>query len=313
MKKTSQRSLLFRQNVNRTVADRRRVCPRQGGRGMRTRLRPRRRAMDRAAMRSNRNHFRQLALRRKVAGDVRVVGSRSLKMVGHGFAWIEYKHRFPKFAAERLNCPCLIGIACYQNKAVGIRAHGIDECCDSKVYVRTLLFKLYNMRHSRVGFFADLAFLADMGKPRLLFAVKSFDDFYSAKGNESLEIYFLPFLGCDVMWICADTSREVLYGEDFMFFLEHCVGKCAKVEPFTALRSSQQAIVEIVAVYVNNCLFHFSHKMQGASTFRLKPPRRIGRASRVEYNPLTGSVGIIPNIISWRNGVWRRNRIMEAA
>ena len=85
------------------------------------------------------------------------------------------------------------------------------------------------------------------------------------------------------------------------------------VEPFTALRSSQQAIVEIVAVYVNNCLFHFSHKMQGASTFRLKPPRRIGRASRVEYNPLTGSVGIIPNIISWRNGVWRRNRIMEAA
>ena len=40
-----------------------------------------------------------------------------------------------------------------------------------------------------------------------------------------------------------------------------------------------------------------SSQMQGASTFRLKPPRRIGRASRVEYNPLTGSVGIVPNII----------------
>ena len=32
MKKTSQRSLLFRQNVNRTEADWRRVCPRHGGR-----------------------------------------------------------------------------------------------------------------------------------------------------------------------------------------------------------------------------------------------------------------------------------------
>ena len=144
MKQTSQRSLLFRQNVNRTESDRRRVCPRHGGRGMRTRLCPRRRAVDRAAMRSDGNHFRQLALRRKVAWDVRIVGSCSLKMVG--------------------------------------------------------------------------------------------------------------------------------------------------------------------PIYVNNCLFHFCHKMQGASTFRQKPPRRIGRASRVEYNPLTGSVGILPNIISWRNGVWRQRR-----
>ena len=269
--------------------------------------------MDRAAVRPDWDYVGKLALRRKVAGNVRVVGSRSLKMVGHGFAWIEYKHRFPKFAAECENRSCLIGIACYQNKAVGIRAHGIDECYDSKVYVRTLLFKLYDMSHPGMGFFTNFAFPIDMGKPGLLLAVKPFDDFHSAKGRECLEIYLLAFLGGYVMRICADTSREILYGEDFMFFLEHCVGKCAKVEPFTALRSSQQAIVEIVAVYVNNCLFHFSHKMQGASTFRLKPPRRIGRASRVEYNPLTGSVGIIPNIISWRNGVRRQGLRMEAA
>ena len=305
MKQTSQRSLLFRQNVNRTEAEWRRVCPRQGGRGMRAQLRPRRRAVDRAAMRSNRYDVGKLALCREIAWNVRVVGSRSLKMVGHGFAWIEYKHRFPKFAAERLNRPSLIGIAGYQNKAFGIGAHGIDKGGNSKVYVRTFLLKLNDMRHSGNGFFASFALFVDMGKPCLFLAVKSFDDFHSAKGRECLEIYFLAFFGGYVMRICADTSREILYGEDFMFFLEHCVGKCAKVEPFTALRSSQQAIVEIVAVYVNNCLFHFSHKMQGASTFRLKPPRRIGRASRVEYNPLTGSVGIIPNIISWRNGVWR--------
>ena len=74
MKKTSQRSLLFRQNVGRTEADRRRGCPRHGGRGMRTQLRPRRRAVDCAAMRSDGNNFRQLALRRKVAGDIGIVG-----------------------------------------------------------------------------------------------------------------------------------------------------------------------------------------------------------------------------------------------
>ena len=43
---------------------------------------PRRRAVDRAAMRSYGNHFRQLALRRKVAGDVRIVCCRSLKLCG---------------------------------------------------------------------------------------------------------------------------------------------------------------------------------------------------------------------------------------
>ena len=50
MKKTSQRSLLFRHNVNRTEEEWRRACSRHGGRGMRTQLRPRRRAVDRAAV-----------------------------------------------------------------------------------------------------------------------------------------------------------------------------------------------------------------------------------------------------------------------
>ena len=216
---------------------------------------------------------------------------------------IEYKHLLPKLMAKGVNRPRLIGIACYQNKAVGIRAHGIDECCDSKVYVRTLLFKLHDMRHSRVGFFADLAFLADMGKPCLLFAVKSLDDFHSAKCNESLEIYLLPFLGCNVMWICADACSEELYGANFVFFLEHGRNKCTWIKPFIIWRFFQQAVIEIIAIYVNKCLFHVCQRMQGASTSRLKPPRRIGRASRVEYNPLMGSVRIVPNSAARRKGV----------
>ena len=171
------------------------------------RLRPRRRAVDRAAVRPDWDYVGKLALRRKVAGDVCVVCRHSLKMFGDGFSWVEYKHGFPKFAAECENRSCLIGVSGYQRKAVGVGVHGVDKGCDCKIYVRTLLFKLYDMSHPGMGF------------------------------------------------------------------------------------------------------FHVCQRMQGASTFRLKPPRRIGRASRVEYNPLTSSVGIIPNIISWRNGVWRQNRI----
>ena len=89
MKQTSQRSLLFRQNVNRTEAewvhflDRRRVCPRQVGRGMRTRLRPRRWSVDRAAI-GNRHVIWQLTPCGKVAGDIGIVGMWDYGIMGLG-------------------------------------------------------------------------------------------------------------------------------------------------------------------------------------------------------------------------------------
>jgi len=51
-------------------------------------------------MRSDWNHFRQLALRRKVAGYVRIECCRSLKMFGDGHMGIEYKHLLPKLMAK---------------------------------------------------------------------------------------------------------------------------------------------------------------------------------------------------------------------
>ena len=144
-------------------------------------LRPRRRAVDRAAVRSYGNHFGQLALRRKVAGDVRVVGCCPFKMLGDCYVGIEHKHRFPKLMAKGVNGSRLIGISCYQNKAVSIRAHCIDKGCDRKVYVRPFFFKFHDMRHACMGFFAGLAFPVDVRKPYLLLAVEPFDDFHSAK------------------------------------------------------------------------------------------------------------------------------------
>ena len=272
------------------------------GRRVRRRLCPRRRAVDRAAMRTNGNCVGKLALCRKVAGDVCIVCRRPLKMFGDSFSWVEYKHGFPKFAAECENSSCLIGVSGYQREAVSVGMHGVDKGCDRKIYVGSFFFKFHDTSHTGMGFFTNFAFPIDMGKPCLLLAVKPFDDLHPAKCGECLDIYLLTFFGGYVLWICADARREILNGEDIVFLLEHGGSKRAKVEPFTSWRVLQQAVVKIVSVYVNKCLFHVCQKMQGASTFRLKPPRRIGRASRVEYNPLTSSVGIVPNLHAVRKG-----------
>ena len=151
------------------------------------RLFPRRRAVDRAVVRPDGNYLGQLALSRKVAGNVRVVCRCPLKMVGDGFAGIEYKYGFLELAAESVNRSRLIGIACYQSKAVSVRPHGIDKGGYRKVHVGTFLFEFHNMRHPGKGFFAGLAFAVDMGKPCFLLAVEPFDDFHPTKCGECLE------------------------------------------------------------------------------------------------------------------------------
>ena len=100
--------------------------------------------MDRAAVRPDGDYLWKLALRRKVAGDVCVVCRHSLKMFGYGFSWVEYKHGFPKFAAECENRSCLIGVSGYQRKAVGVGVHGVDKGCDCKIYVGSFFFKFHD-------------------------------------------------------------------------------------------------------------------------------------------------------------------------
>ena len=56
-------------------------------------------------------------------------------MFGDGHMGIEYKHLLSKLMAKGVNRPRLIVIACYQNKAVGSRAHGIDECTWMKPFI----------------------------------------------------------------------------------------------------------------------------------------------------------------------------------
>ena len=109
---------------------------------------PCRRAVDRAPVRADGDYVGQLALRRKVSGGVLVIGCRPFKMFGDSHVGIEHKHRFSKLVAKGINGSRLIGISCYQNKAVSIRAHCIDKGCDRKVYVRPFFFKFHDMRHA---------------------------------------------------------------------------------------------------------------------------------------------------------------------
>ena len=232
---------------------------------------PCRRSVYRSTVRTDGDDVGQLALRRKVAGNVRIVCCRPFKMFGDSHVGIEHKHRFPKLMAKCVNSSCLIGIACYQNKAVGIRAHCIDKGCDRKVYVRSFFFEFHDMRHACMGFFASLAFPVDVRKPYLLFAVEPFNDFHSAKCSQCLEIYLLPFLGCNVMRICPDACREKLDRTDFVFLLEHGGNERTEVEPFAVRRFFQQAIVEIVAVDINKCLFIAVLKCKGPQPFGRSP------------------------------------------
>ena len=50
-------------------------------------------------------------------------------------------------------------------------------------------------------------------------------------------------------------------------------------------------------------------KMQGACASRPRPLPRIGRASRSDINPLTGSDGSVPHRRAWCKGVCKKTRI----
>ena len=108
------------------------------------RLLPRCRAVDRAAVRPDGNHFRQLALRRKVAGNVPAMCGmeaevcRALSRIEHDCASLE----FVAHEVERRN---EIRIAGDYDKSIGGVCVGIAEKRGREIYVRPLLFNLYHM------------------------------------------------------------------------------------------------------------------------------------------------------------------------
>ena len=101
---------------------------------------PCRRAVDRAPMRADGDYLRKLALCRKVAGDVLVVGGYGTEFFAGAFVRVEYDNGFSCAFLEIVKRRNEIGVAGDEYDAVKILFHVVDEHLGSDVYVRAFFF-----------------------------------------------------------------------------------------------------------------------------------------------------------------------------
>ena len=91
--------------------------------------------MDRAPMSTNRDDIRELALRRKVAGNVLVISGHCTQFFAGTFVWIEYDDRLPRVFLEIIERCNEISISGDKYDAVKTRFHVIDEHLRGNVHV----------------------------------------------------------------------------------------------------------------------------------------------------------------------------------
>ena len=272
----------------------------------RCRSRPRRRAVDRAAMRPDRDYVWQLALRRKVAGDVPAICGvepevcRTLARIEHDGLPLE----FVPYKVERRN---KVGISGDDDKRIGYVCVGVAEKRGREIDIRSLFFNLYHVNKSIWGCRAFLASGIYGRNPCFVLVVVAFNNIYSAMRVDGLKVDVLPFNRCWIVGICLGSGGEVLDSYKFMVRVElgvdkHCVDKPCEIEPLASRESAQQPMVEVATVDVCYCLHLHSIKKRGPQTLRSKTLFRVGRALRLDVNLLTGSVGIVPNLSAVRKG-----------
>ena len=106
------------------------------------RLCPRRRTVDRAAVRADGDYLWKLALRRKVAGNVLIVGGHGSEFFAWAFMRIEHDNRLPSMFLEIMERCYEIGIARDKHDAVEDLFHVVYEHLRCDVHIRTFLFGL---------------------------------------------------------------------------------------------------------------------------------------------------------------------------
>ena len=259
------------------VSDWRRVCPCHGGRWMRTQLRPRRRSVDRAPMRSDWYHFRQLALRRKVAGDIGIVG---LWKFGIMRLW-DYGIGLRHFQFQ--NSVMVHFHNCTISKSISSAACGHDACCK---YTRQFF-----------GFVNEWTKLADLnifGLPdylepnaclRKLFHgnLELVDEILARFGFCCFCIIRCNAGGSTEQLVCKTAAADSLLRQRSAYLHTACskfynsILKFVLCHASTLLQSHNSTIsyfhnftisqfitvVQVVAVYVNNCLFISVTKCKG--------------------------------------------------
>ena len=101
---------------------------------------PYRRAVDRTSVRTDGDYLWELALCRKVAGDVFVIGGYGTEFFAGAFVRIEHDNGFSCAFLEIVKRRNEIGVAGDEYDAVKILFHVVDEHLGSDVYVRAFLF-----------------------------------------------------------------------------------------------------------------------------------------------------------------------------
>ena len=267
-------------------------------------FRPCRRAVDCAPVRADGDYLRKLALCRKVAGNVPAIGGVEAE-VRRALAWIEHDCPSFEFVSHKVEWRDEVRIAGENDKCVSRVCVGVAEKRCREVDVCPLLLHLYHMHKAVCGCWAMLASGIHGRNPCLVFVVVAFDDIHSTMRNDGLKIDVLTFNRRWVVWICLGSGDKVLDGYEFVVFFKigmgkHGLDKRDYVKPFTGGIPAQQSVVEIATVYI--CYrFHLRPiKKIGPQALRPKTLFRVGRALRLDVNPLTGSVRIVPNSAAWR-------------
>ena len=264
---------------------------------------PCRRAVDRAPMRADGDYLRKLALCRKVAGNVLVVGGYGTEFFAGAFVRIEYDNGFSCAFLEIVKRRNEIGVAGDEYDAVKILFHVVDEHLGSDVYVRAFFFGFPHCCDGNLP--AGLAgFLCKRIAGTESFIVALDDLQFRAIGFKGGEIYGLPHLRGWLRRVVVDAGREVLDGHDFMFVWTGQKGLCERdhIQPLV-LREPKQPVVQVESVDIHDSLFHHYLSERQGPDFR-PALHRIAEAQRSVNNPSRGSARIVSNRIfrnKWGN------------
>ena len=266
------------------------------------RSRPRGRAVDRAPVRE-RHHVRQLAPRRQVAGDMRIVGG-VIADVGELFAGIKYDNLLPKSTSDQIKRGYEVGVTTQQHEGVGGIAKRIIEHVGRYVHVGTLFLKFDDAHPSFVRLATGSAFGADRRHPSFISVVIALDDIKTINGCKGTQIDSLSLNGRCVVRVCSNPRSIEFDLRKRVIVAKQSTNESDRIEPFQLGAPFEESVVQIPCVNICDCSHYL--EMLRLRPFRIGASPRIGRASRSDINPLTGSVGSVPYRRAWRKGVSKK-------
>jgi len=260
---------------------------------------PCRRAVDRAAVRSNRDYLWELTFRRKIAWDVRIVGS-VIADVGKALVRIKHEYLLAKLLANQVKWCDEVRIATNEGHGVNAVRKRIIKHVGRDVDIRPFLFESDDMYSAIGGLLASSACAADRRHPDLVFVVITFDDFESLDFGERTQIDSLAFNSFGVVRICSDTCGVELDNSNHMVASYQCPRERQRIKPFRATVIAEKPVVKIPRVDID-IRFHIC-KMLRPRPFRIGASPRIGRASRSDVNLLRGSGQLYQIVLSETRG-----------